>query len=173
MPHVLFNAPVTLQSAMDSILKDLKLKCVLVYLKNITVFSADFTDHLKHLKSVFLKLRDAGMNLNSSKCSFFWDFLEFLVREVTTTVILSMDNKSGSYYLNASPLQSSVSISLFRDYGLLTTVHQKLCLNQQASNSPHMWFLLQIFMKWLYSIFDKLHLVRARPVPWLYTPNWL
>ena len=38
MPQGLCNAPATFQRAMDSILRDLKLSCVLVYLDDITVF---------------------------------------------------------------------------------------------------------------------------------------
>ena len=59
MPQGLCNAPATFQRAMDTILQDLKLSCVLVYLDDITVFSATFTDHLKHLKEVFIRLRKA------------------------------------------------------------------------------------------------------------------
>ena len=50
MPQGLCNAPATFQRVMDSILRDLKLLYVLVYLNDITVFSSTFTDHLAHLK---------------------------------------------------------------------------------------------------------------------------
>ena len=51
MPQGLCDAPATFQRAMDSILRDLKLSCVLVYLDDITVFSAIFTYHLKDVFS--------------------------------------------------------------------------------------------------------------------------
>ena len=56
MPQGLCNVPATFQRAMDSILRDLKLLCVLVYLDDIPVFSSTFTDYLEHLKAVFSKI---------------------------------------------------------------------------------------------------------------------
>lgn len=49
MTQGLFNAPDTFQRAMDTIMGDLKLPCVLVYLDNINMFSQTFDDHLLHL----------------------------------------------------------------------------------------------------------------------------
>ena len=89
----LCNAPATFQRAMDSILHDLKLSCVLVYLDDITVFSATFTDHLAHLKEVFIKIQEAGLKLKPSKCAFFKERLEFLGHEVTQTGICPMTKK--------------------------------------------------------------------------------
>ena len=54
MPQGLTNAPATFQRIMDSIMENLKLSCVLVYLDDINVFSTIFSDHLKHLEEVFL-----------------------------------------------------------------------------------------------------------------------
>ena len=71
MPHGLCNAPATFQRAMDNLLGDLKMSCVLVYLDDITVFSRTFTEHLSHLRAVFERLWDAGLKLKPSKCSFF------------------------------------------------------------------------------------------------------
>lgn len=82
MPKGLYNAPATFQQAMDSILQDLKLSCVLVYLDNITVFSFTFPDHLDRHKAIFLKIQDAGLKLKLSKCSFIKECLEFLVYEL-------------------------------------------------------------------------------------------
>ena len=48
MPQGLTNAPATFQRIMDSIISDLKLSCVLVYLDDINVFSRTFLDHLNH-----------------------------------------------------------------------------------------------------------------------------
>ena len=53
MPQGLCNAPATFQRAMDVILNDLKLFCVLVYLDDINVYSRTFNDYLDHLELVF------------------------------------------------------------------------------------------------------------------------
>ena len=63
---------------MDSILSDLKLSCVLVYLDNINVFSRTFLDHLNHLEEVFKRLCHSGLKLKARKCQFFKDNMEFL-----------------------------------------------------------------------------------------------
>lgn len=56
IPKKLCNAPSTFQQAMDFILQNMTLSCVLVYLDDIMVLSATFTEHLAHLKEVFLKI---------------------------------------------------------------------------------------------------------------------
>ena len=71
MPQGLCNAPATFQRAMDSILGDLKLSCVLVYLDDINVFFKTFTDHLQHLEEVFKRLLANNLKIKPSKCSFF------------------------------------------------------------------------------------------------------
>lgn len=71
MPQGLANAPATFQRAMDSVLGDLKLSCVLVYLDDINVFSQTFEDHLEHLEAVFKRLISANLKLKPRKCNFF------------------------------------------------------------------------------------------------------
>ena len=93
MPQGLCNAPATFQRAMDNLLGDLKLSCVLVYLDDITVFSKTFSDHLEHLKQVFLRLRTAGLKLKPSKCSFFQENMEFLGHKVSREGIHPLPNK--------------------------------------------------------------------------------
>ena len=78
---------------MDNLLGDLKLSCVLVYLDDITVFSKTFSDHLEHLKQVFLRLRTAGLKLKPSKCSFFQENMEFLGHKVSREGIHPLPNK--------------------------------------------------------------------------------
>lgn len=89
----LCNALATFQRTMDSILKNLKLFCVLVYLDDITVFGATFTAHLGYMCAVFNKICAAGLKLKAFKCLFFKDHLEFLGHEVSRTRIKPMTNK--------------------------------------------------------------------------------
>ena len=78
MPQGLCNAPATFQRAMDFILSNLKLSCVLVYLDDINVFSRTFNEHLQHLEKVFKRLKDANLKIKPSKCSFFKEQIEYL-----------------------------------------------------------------------------------------------
>ena len=63
---------------MDSIIGNLKLSCILVYLDDINVFSRTFNKHLKHLEKVFIRLEDANLKIKPSKCSFFKEQIEYL-----------------------------------------------------------------------------------------------
>ena len=93
MPQGLCNAPATFQRAMDGILGDLKMSCVLVYLDDITVFSRTFQEHLSHLRLVFDCLRTAGLKLKPSKCSFFKTEMEFLGHHVSQSGIAPLPGK--------------------------------------------------------------------------------
>lgn len=71
MAQSLCNAPATFQRATYNLLGGLKMSYVLVYLEEITVFSQNFIEYFSHLRAVFDRLQDAGINPNTSKCSFF------------------------------------------------------------------------------------------------------
>ena len=78
MPFGLTNAPRTFQRLMDRILREAIGKFVHVYLDDISIFSRTFEEHLAHLDIVFRRLREAGLRLNSEKCTFVRKRLEFL-----------------------------------------------------------------------------------------------
>ena len=64
------NAPMTFQSLMTKVLKNLNFKIALVYIDDLLVFSKDFDQHLHHLDLVFSNLRKANLKLHPSKCKF-------------------------------------------------------------------------------------------------------
>jgi len=78
MPFGLCNAPATFQRLMDRVYKGIAWKFVVVYLDDTNVFSKTFDEHLKHLKIVFQRIRDAGLKLNIEKCNFWMKSLPFL-----------------------------------------------------------------------------------------------
>ena len=49
---------------------DLQLNLCLIYFNDIIVFSKMQKDHLVQLRSVFKKLKEAGLKLKTSKCDF-------------------------------------------------------------------------------------------------------
>ena len=70
MPFGLTNAPATFQRLMECALAGLTPTESLIYLDDIIVFSSTFDDHLQRLQHIFVRLREAGLQLKPSKCHF-------------------------------------------------------------------------------------------------------
>ena len=70
MPFGLINTGATFQRAMDYVFKDLKVKCIIIYMDDIIVFSKNREDHILDLRKVFNRCRKFGVSLNSKKCIF-------------------------------------------------------------------------------------------------------
>ena len=70
LPFGLRNAPLQFQAVMESALRSINFKHVLIYVDDLLCFSPDFETHLQHLESVFKHLRAAGLKLKPSKCKF-------------------------------------------------------------------------------------------------------
>ena len=68
MPFGLCNAPGTFQRLMEFVLAGLQWQTCLVYLDDVIVYGRDFDEHLKRLREVFERLRQAGLKLKPSKC---------------------------------------------------------------------------------------------------------
>ena len=78
MPFGLTNAPATFQRLMQSCLGNLHLQYCIIYLDDIIIFSRTLKDHLKRLRSVLEKIKEAGLKLKPSKCEFFKKEIGFL-----------------------------------------------------------------------------------------------
>ena len=70
LPFGLTNSPASFQRLMGHILRGLEYKCALIYIDDIIIFSKTIDDHLKHLEEIFLRLNDANLKLNPTKCVF-------------------------------------------------------------------------------------------------------
>ena len=70
MPFGQCNAPAVFQRTMDKVLSGLIGRFVCVYLDDIIVFSDNMEEHEYHLQCVFDRLREAGLKLKPTKCSF-------------------------------------------------------------------------------------------------------
>ena len=68
MPFGLQNAPATFQRLMMTILGDLNMKSVLIYLDDVIVFSQTFDEHLERLQTVCNRLKEHSLKLKPSKC---------------------------------------------------------------------------------------------------------
>ena len=78
MPFGLCNAPATFQRLMDLVLSGLQWSQCLVYLDDIVVLGRSFEEHIRDLDSVFKRLRESGLHLKPSKCSFFRKQVHYL-----------------------------------------------------------------------------------------------
>nr|XP_054596242.1 uncharacterized protein LOC129163293 [Nothobranchius furzeri] len=63
MPFGLCNAPATFQRLMQQCLSGHLAECLLVYLDDVIIYSADFSSHLQHLDEVFQRLVQHGLKL--------------------------------------------------------------------------------------------------------------
>ena len=66
MPFGLVGAPATFQRLMNEILSPVR-EFAIAYMDDICIFSASWTEHLKHLRKIFQLLEDAGLTVNLKK----------------------------------------------------------------------------------------------------------
>ena len=78
MPFGLCNAPATFQRLMNLILSGLQWSSCLVYLDDIIVHGKNFEDHLYNLELVFDRIKEAGLKVKPTKCSFFKEQVKYL-----------------------------------------------------------------------------------------------
>ena len=78
LPFGVSSIPAILQKAMDEILQGLP--NVICYLDYILVTGASDQEHLHSLKEVFAWLRQNGIRLKQTKCSFMQDSVTYLHR---------------------------------------------------------------------------------------------
>ena len=78
MPFGLCNAPASFQRLMDLVLTGLQWSQCLVYLDDIVVLGRSFEEHIQNLGQVFQRLRESGLRLKPSKCSFFKSEVQYL-----------------------------------------------------------------------------------------------
>eukprot|EP00731_Ephydatia_muelleri_P005835 Em0003g83a len=70
MSFGLTNAPSSFQRLMTCVLSGLTNDQCLIYIDDIIVFSATFSEHLDRLRNVFQRVQDAGLRLKANKCHF-------------------------------------------------------------------------------------------------------
>ena len=78
MPFGLCNAPATFQWPMDMVLAGMQWESCLVYLDDVIIVGKTFQDHLRNLREVFQRLREAGLKLKPTNCDFCSLQVEFL-----------------------------------------------------------------------------------------------
>ncbi|GFW46351.1 retrovirus-related Pol polyprotein from transposon 17.6 [Trichonephila clavipes] len=108
MPFGLCNAPATFERLMEIVIGGLSYEACLVYLDDIIIVGRSFEEHLKNIRRVLQKLKEANLKLSPSKCHLFR-------REVTYLgQIISAEG------LRTDPEK----ISAVKDWNCPTDVHQ-------------------------------------------------
>jgi hypothetical protein len=78
MPFGLCNAPASFQRMMNEVFSDMIGTNLLVYIDDVTIYSDTFEEHIKALTQVFRRLREKGLFIKPSKCTFATDSIQLL-----------------------------------------------------------------------------------------------
>lgn len=70
MPFGLINVGATFQRDMDIAFRGLMNECVVVYLDDVTIYSKNIFDHVRHLRHIFERYRKYGLSLSPKKIIF-------------------------------------------------------------------------------------------------------
>ena len=92
LPFGLCNAPSTFSRVMDLVLRGMNWETALAFLDDIVVLGKSAEDHLANLQGVLARLRQYGLKLKPSKCSFFVKEVEFLGRKISPQGVTLTDH---------------------------------------------------------------------------------
>jgi len=132
MPFGLTNAPSTFQALMNAVLQPFLRRCVLVFFDDILIFSRTWSEHLQHIRAVFLALREHGLVLKRSKCSFGEQRIHYLGHVISDGVV-AMDTDKVSA-VQAWPLPRSVKA--LRGFLGLTGYYRRFIHNYDVIAAP-------------------------------------
>ena len=92
VPFGLAQAPAYFQALISEVLKGLR-HFTIAYLDDIIIFTQTKEEHLKHLEIIFMRLKEAGLKLKRSKCSFMKLHIEYLGHLISEKGIEPMPDK--------------------------------------------------------------------------------
>ena len=78
MPFGLTNTPAVFQRFVNTVFSDLLDVCVIVYLDDILIYSADMASHKKHVQEVLQQLHANGLFAKPEKCEFHTESTKYL-----------------------------------------------------------------------------------------------
>ena len=95
VPFGLAQAPAYFQALINKVLKELH-KFAVTYLDDITIFSKIEEEHLKHLRIIFQRLKEAGLKLKRSKCDFMKTQIQYFGHLISSDRIQPLPENLGS-----------------------------------------------------------------------------
>src|SRR6185503_8193128 len=107
LPFGLKNAPVSFQCMMETVFMEEIGKYLSVYVDDLNVYSADFKEHMIHLRNVLEKCKKYGLKLKKEKCQFACEELEFLGHVVGKTGLAPDDRKIDAVVEYPAPKDST------------------------------------------------------------------
>ena len=93
MPFGLTNIRATFCNLMNGVLFDYFDAFVVVYLDDIVVYSQTLTEHEKHLRMVFQRLREHMFYVKPEKCEFTQEQISFLGYKINASLIRMDESK--------------------------------------------------------------------------------
>ena len=94
MPFGLCSAPATFQKMMNIILRNENWQKCLIYLDDVLIYGRNTDEHISRLRSVFQRIREAGLKLSPGKCQFMKTEVKFLGHIISKDGILTDPEKN-------------------------------------------------------------------------------
>jgi hypothetical protein len=141
MPFGLTNAPSTFHALMNAVLQPFLHRCVLVFFDDILIYSRSWSEHLQHIRAVFSVLREHGLVLKQSKCSFGERRVQYLGHIIADDVVTMDGDKIEA--VQAWPLPGSVKA--LRGFLGLTGYYRRFITNYGAIAAPLTALLKEAF----------------------------
>ncbi|KAK9722645.1 Reverse transcriptase (RNA-dependent DNA polymerase) [Popillia japonica] len=91
LPYGITSAPAIFQNLIEQIFVDIPgVQC---FLDDLLVTGRNDAEHVKHLEEVFKRLKDCGLKVQKSKCSFFKDSVEYLGHVISKDGLHTCEDK--------------------------------------------------------------------------------
>eukprot|EP01018_Ginkgo_biloba_P033863 Gb_14366 [translate_table: standard] len=132
MPFGLIGAPSTFMRLMNTVLKSLIGKCIVVYLDDILVYNKSWPEHMEHLRQVMDTLQREKLFVNLEKCSFGQIELKYL-GFIVSSEGLKMDQEKVKAVLEWPTPQNATEVQSF--YGL-ASFYRKFVKNFSLIAAP-------------------------------------
>src|SRR5208282_4450725 len=87
MPQGCRNSAAAFQLCMESVLRDLVWKTLVIYIDDVIIYSKDMSSHYQTLAKVFERLRAANLKLHGQKCQWAAKSMRYLSNIITESTI--------------------------------------------------------------------------------------